>query len=139
MTGPSGQTTGHQLSLRVLPDRLAVCQLPANAPVPDWATGGAFHAITRTGDELSIVCDHAAVPPDAAHEGPWACLQVEGPLDFTLTGILAGLATPLADAGIPIFAVSTYRTDYVLVPADKLESACIALCAAGHTIDEDQR
>ena len=72
----------HQLTLRVLPARLAVCTLPPDAPLPAWATQGSFHSITRTDEELSVVCDYAVVPPDVSHEGPWACLQVEGPLDF---------------------------------------------------------
>lgn len=134
MTGHDRPDLRRRLTLHVLPERLAVCMLPPESPVPEWATGGSFHVIARAADELSIVCDAAAVPPDVAAEGPWACLQVEGPLDFGLTGILAGLAAPLAEAGIPIFAVSTYRTDYVLVSVDNLQQAVDVLRDAGYTV-----
>lgn len=129
----------HRLTLRLLSNTLAVCYLPAGAPIPDWAVESVFHAITRTPHELSIVCDQSTVPPDVEHEGPWRCLEVEGPLDFVLTGILSSLAAPLASAGIPIFALSTYRTDYLLVPASRLDEAINSLRAHGHSIDEGQK
>ena len=137
-SGPQRQKPApvHRLPLRVLPARLAVCFLPPEAPLPDWATRGTFHSVTRTDDELSVVCDYTAIPPNVVHEGPWACLQVDGPLDFSLTGVLASLAAPLAGAGISIFAVSTYRTDYVLVPERDLNAALQALSAAGHTVPQ---
>lgn len=128
----------HNLTLRLVPSNLAVCYLPADSPLPEWATRSAFFSVTRTGQELSIVCDHDAIPPRVQHEGPWRCLEVEGPLDFALTGILARLAVPLAQARISIFAISTYRTDYLLVPAEKLLPALDTLRAAGHRIDGDQ-
>ena len=120
--------------MRILPVRLAVCYLSPDAVTPAWVTQGSFYSVTRTHEELSVVCDYAAVPAGVVCEGPWACLMVEGPLDFSLTGILAGLTVPLADAGIPIFVVSTYRTDYLLVPERDLDAALQALRAAGHTV-----
>jgi uncharacterized protein len=137
LTGPQEpKPAAHQLNLRVLPARLAVCFLTHDSSLPDWATRGDFLSATRTNDELSVVCDHALVPADVSHEGPWACLQVEGPLDFALTGVLAGLAAPLAEAGISIFALSTYHTDYILVLDRDLNAALQALRTAGHSVGQ---
>lgn len=122
------------LTLSLLPDIFAVCRLPADAPLPAWALAGPFFAITRTVDELSIVCDQTQVPDGVICQPAWRCLQVAGPLDFTLTGVLAGLAEPLAAAGVSIFAVSTYDTDYLLAPAVALDQAVAALRNAGHTV-----
>lgn len=97
---------------------------------------GEFFSFTRTPAELSAVCDAAAVPPGVKAEAPWAMLAVRGPLDFNMTGVLAGLAAPLAIAGISLFAISTYDTDYVLVRNDDLDGAVRALRQAGHTISE---
>jgi hypothetical protein len=121
------------LALSLLPARLAVCRLDAASSMPDWA-GGPLSAVTRTPDELSVVCAQANVPDGVQMQGGWRALRVAGPLDFSLTGILAALAGPLATAGVSIFAISTYDTDYVLVQETTLERACAALRAAGHHI-----
>lgn len=123
-----------KLDLRVLPEALAVCRLPAGAPVPAWALAGGWFAVTRTADELSVVCAEALAPADVQAERGWRLLQVQGPLDFGLTGVLAALAVPLGQAGVSLFAVSTYDTDYVLVKADRLAAALTALTAAGHRL-----
>lgn len=123
-----------QLELRVLPGRLAVCRLPADAPIPNWAQVSTLVSVTRTADELSIVCSEADVPRDVTAERGWRALQVAGPLDFALTGVLAALAVPLADAGVSIFALSTYDTDYVLVRHDDLPFAVVALERTGHRV-----
>lgn len=122
------------LDLSLLPDTFAVCRLPPDAPLPAWAMGGAFHAITRTADELSLVCAQQLVPAGVTCQPGWRCLQVAGPLDFSLTGVLASLAAPLADAGVSIFALSTYDTDYLLTPERSLDTALAALRGAGHTL-----
>ena len=122
----------HTLTLSISPDTLAICRLDASAPIPGWA--GNFFSITRTRDELSIVCPQRDVPAGIQCERDWRALKVAGPLDFTLTGILVGLAAPLAQAGISIFAISTYDTDYVLVKEAKLESAVAVLSQAGHQV-----
>ncbi len=127
-------------ALRVFVRRevLAVCRLAPRTPIPEWATNGRFFSLTRTPEELSLVCLQASVPEGVLAERGWRCLQVAGPLDFSLTGVLASLASCLAEAKVSIFAISTYDTDYLLVQAEDLETAIRALRAAGHEIvDED--
>ncbi len=123
-----------QLAITLLPDTFAVCRLPAGAELPAWAASGAFYAVTRTVDELSIVCAQGQVPAGVACQPGWRCLQVAGPLDFVLTGVLASLAQPLAAAGVSIFAISTYDTDYLLIQDGAVEAARAALRSAGHTL-----
>jgi hypothetical protein len=108
--------------------------LDAAAPLPAWATRGAFHAIVRAPSELSVVCLSADVPGDARAEKGWRCLRLAGPIPFTETGVLVSVAAPLADAGVGIFAISSFDTDYVLVPAVRLAEAVAALEAAGHRV-----
>jgi uncharacterized protein len=123
------------LTLSLLPDTLAICRLAPDAAVPAWAWTGEPASVTRTRDELSVVCRADAVPDGVPCERGWRCLRVEGPLDFALTGLLAALTAPLAAAGIPVFAVCTYDTDYVMVKADHLERAVEALRGAGHRVE----
>jgi uncharacterized protein len=120
------------MTLTVLPQILAIWKLAPEAPLPLPTTG--FFCAIRTDDELSLVTDDALVPEGVACERGWRALKVEGPLDFALTGVLAALAVPLADAQIPIFALSTFDTDYVLVKSDRLDDAIIALEQAGHVV-----
>ena len=122
------------LTLLILPDTFTVCRLTASMPAPSWVTDGDFVSITRTTDELSIVCRQVDVPDGIRCERDWRCLKVAGPLDFALTGILASLATPLADAGISIFAISTFDTDYVMVKEHNLQQAITVLQNVGHCI-----
>jgi len=122
------------LTLALLPDRLAVCRLPPDAPLPA-ETGGSLWSVTRTRGELSLVLAEDAVRDGWKAERGWRGLEVKGPLDFSLTGILASLATPLAEARVSLFAVSTYDTDYVLVREADLERAIEALRGAGHTVE----
>ena len=121
-----------ELVMSTLAGQLAVFRLPGDAAVPEWAMQGAFSSITRTPHELSIVTSIAAVPADAQRtSGPWTAFMVHGPLDFTLKGILSKIAAALAGAGVSIFAISTYDTDYVLVPSADAEKARSALTASG--------
>ncbi|HJQ24111.1 MAG TPA: ACT domain-containing protein [Blastocatellia bacterium] len=122
------------LTLNLLPDTLAICRLSPDAEVPDWALAADFYSITRTADELSIVCHQRNVPNDVQHEGDWRCLKVQGPLPFSMIGVMASLAVPLADAGISLFVISTFDTDYLLVKQDTLQAASAALRRAGHSI-----
>ena len=126
------------MKLSLTPDRLTVCQLPPDAAIPAWAANAkTFLSITRTADELSIVCAEDLAPADVKQETNWRTLKIKGPLDFGLTGILSSVLDPLAKAGISIFAISTYHTDYILVKADKVEAATAALRAAGHNVRID--
>jgi len=117
-----------------LPLRYAICSLDATAEVPGWCTKGAFVSISRTPDELSLICLESNLPDGLTCEPGWRILKCEGPLDFSLPGIMASLAEPLADAGIPIFPIATYHTDYVLIKEPHLESAINALTAYGHAV-----
>jgi hypothetical protein len=123
------------LSLVVLPGLYAVCRLSPGEMMAETALKGDFVSVTRTRDEVSVVCLEGQAPEGAKVEAGWRCLQVQGPLDFALTGVLASLAAPLARAGISIFAVSTYNTDYLLVKAEALERAVAALEAAAHRVE----
>jgi hypothetical protein len=123
------------LTLSVLPDTLAICRLGPDDPIPDWPVAGGFLSITRTGDELSIVCAEAAVPGHVKSDRGWRCLKVEGPLDLSLTGVLASLLSPLAEARIGVFAVSTFDTDYLLVKAEYLARATDVLIRSGHQVN----
>ena len=123
------------LTLTLLGETFAVCRLDAHTVVPEWAWTGEVACVTRTRDELSIVCRADLVPDEVLREAGWRCLKVKGPLDFSLTGVFARIAQPLADAGISLFAVMTYDTDYVMVKQERLRAAIDALLAAGHTVE----
>jgi hypothetical protein len=122
------------MMLAVLGGDFALARLEAAAPVPAWASVGSFSSITRTSGELSVVCEAAAIPHDVPCERGWRCLRVAGTLDLSLTGVLASIAGPLAAAGVSIFAIATYDTDYVLVRAGSLTTAVESLRAAGHEV-----
>ncbi|WP_395674906.1 ACT domain-containing protein [Inquilinus sp.] len=120
--------TEARLTLSLLPEMLAVARLPAGAALPVWVDwSDPFVTVSRTRDELSVVCPEARVPAEEQAERGWRGFKVEGPLDFALTGILARLAAPLAEAGISIFAISTFDTDYLLVRAHDLAAATSVL------------
>lgn len=123
----------HQLTLTILPDTFAVCRLDAGAAVPAWATSS-FFSITRSHDELSVVCEQAIVPDGVRCERDWRCVQVVGPIPFSTVGVLASIVQPLAEAGISVFAVSTFDTDYLLVKAADLAQAINAWRRCGHTV-----
>lgn len=110
-----------------------MCRLEPGAPFPTWATG-TVASVTRTPDEMSIVCSEDAVPPDVRAERGFRCLSVRGPIAFSLTGVLSALAAPLAVAGISILAISTFDTDLLLVREALLKAAAAALREAGHTV-----
>jgi hypothetical protein len=119
-----------------MPGEYAICRLGADGALPAWATRGRFFSVTQTSDELSIVCEAETVPNGVRLEAGWRVVGVQGPLDFELTGILAAMAEPLAAAGISIFAVSTFDTDYVLVRARDLERVLLTLRNAGHHVSD---
>jgi uncharacterized protein len=121
------------LNFRRLAPTFAVCRLPPNAPIPPF-TESEFTSITRTAEELSIVCPAHQAPQNAQSESPWICFKLEGPFAFSLTGVLASFLNPLAERGVPIFAVSTFDTDYVLVKEEDAVTALETLRAAGHDL-----
>ncbi|MEM9026558.1 MAG: ACT domain-containing protein [Verrucomicrobiota bacterium] len=123
-----------KLTLRVLPHELAICRMDSQSPIPEWAQKSPFFSITRTRTELSIVSEPGYQPVDSQSERGWNALAIVGPLEFDLTGILASLATPLAAVEIPIFVISTFDTDIILVKNEQLDTACQTLRTSGHTI-----
>ena len=124
------------MRLRVLDGEYAVCRLADDAvapAVPPRGTG--FWSLTEVGEERSLVCLEDLAPPAAAGAiviPGWRILEVVGPLDLAMTGVLAQLAAPLAAAGVPIFPIATHDTDWILVPGAQLDVATGALRAAGH-------
>ena len=122
-----------QLKFRQLPGPYAIVRLTPEAPVPDWATRGDFTSITRTADELSIVCPTVNLPPDLHSQHRWICLKLEGPFPFSQTGVLLSFIEPLSRNDIPIFAISTYDTDYVLIQ-EEFAWAIDVLREAGHEL-----
>jgi hypothetical protein len=128
------------LELILLPGELSICHLPAGSVLPAWAVPevsaarGPLASVTWTIHETSAVCASILVPDDVKADSGWRALEVMGPLELSLTGILASLAGPLAEAGVALFAVSTYDTDYVLIKTSSLESAIETLRAAGHSV-----
>ncbi len=114
---------------------LAVCRLGGAHPIPGWAVQGTFFSITRTPEELSIVCPESLAPVDVRTERGWRALRVAEVIDFSVIGVLATLAVPLAEAGISVFAISTYNTDYMLVKEHDLGRAIEKLREAGHVLD----
>lgn len=122
------------LSLVVMKDTFSLCRLPPETAIPAWAVQSKWHSLTRTHDELSIACPSACVPEGVICEKDWRCIQVGGPLGFTLVGILASLVTPLAAVNVSIFSISTFDTDYIFVKSRDLELAIQTLSREGHWI-----
>jgi hypothetical protein len=123
----------HTLDLLLLPGRYAVCRLSANEAPLSWPEGE-FVSVTRTADELSVVCREDAVPGGVRCERGWRCLRVAGVLDFSLVGVLSSLLVPLAEGGVGVFCVSTFDTDYLLVKDADVDRAMLALLEAGHRV-----
>lgn len=123
------------MNFQVLHEALAVCRLPAGAALPPGVLDAPFCAVTRTADELSLVLSVDQVKADWEVEKTWRALKVEGPLDFNMVGVIAQISAPLATAGIPIFVVSTFETDYLLVKDDQFDKTCALLIAEGHAIN----
>ncbi len=122
-------------ALALHPERFAVCRFAPDDPLPAWVfhAGATTWSLTRTPRELSLVCPEDDLPPSVERaERGWRAFEVAGPIPFEETGVLAGLATPLAAAGIPVFALSTHDTDLLFVRERDLERATAALAAAGH-------
>jgi uncharacterized protein len=123
------------VKLHTLDELYAIVRLEPDAELPDWVRGGHFWSATRSESELSSVCCEEDVPTDASAERGWCALELAGPLDFSLTGVVAALVTPLAEAAVPIFVISTFETDYLFVRERDLERSVDALAEAGHSVD----
>jgi hypothetical protein len=122
--------------LTVLGERLSICRLDASEEVPVWATGSSFFSVTRTRDELSVVCPEDVVPEGISRERGWRAFRLEGTFDLSMVGVLASVASPLAKAGASIFVVSTFDTDYVLLREEQLDLAVDTLRASGHRVGD---
>ena len=122
--------------LTVHGERLSICRLDAGEEVPAWATGASFFSVTRTRDELSVVCPEDVVPEGISQERGWRAFRLEGTFDLSMVGVLASVVSPLAEAGASIFTVSTFDTDYVLVREEQLDLAVDTLRASGHRVDD---
>lgn len=128
-------TTAHRcFELTLLPERFAISQLAANAPIPEWAMQGAFFSVTRTRDELSVVCEQSRVAAGIRSQPGWSVLKVHGPFVLTEIGVLLALASPLAEAKLGLFTISTFDTDYLLVASETVSAAINTLEGAGHKI-----
>ena len=122
--------------LSLLAETFTILHLAPDAVVPEWATQGQFFSITRTSDELSVIAETALVPDRLRTEVSWRVLKVHGPFDFTEVGVLASLVGPLAAAGVSVFTISTFDTDYLLVHSRQLRDALAGLRNAAHTVQE---
>jgi hypothetical protein len=123
-----------RLALTLEANAYAICRLPPDTPLPAWALESAYFSITKTPDELSVVVPESVVPPDVIASRGWRMIRFAGPMPLDQTGILASVTAPLAAARVSVFAVGTYDTDYVLIPAAQRASALAALEAAGHSV-----
>src|SRR5438309_1560680 len=121
------------LTLLSVGGRFAVCKLPPGSAIPGWATAGDVFSVTRTVEELSVVCRQEMVPSGTLAEVGWRCLRVAGAMPFTLVGVLASLTGPVAAAGVGVFAVSTFDTDYLFFKEAVFQEAVAALRGAGHS------
>lgn len=125
----------HALTLTELPGVHAICRLAPDAPIPEWIGMSPLVSITRTADELSIVCADDNVPDGIPSERGWRALKLDGPLFFSLVGIVAALVGPLAAANVSVFVISTFDTDYLLVKDQALSHAIETLRRAGHRVN----
>ncbi len=125
-----------KLNLKVLDGEFTIHRFPVTSKVPNDVYESNFFTISKTDDELSIVCDSTIDIKSKKSEAGWSCFKVPGPLDFSLTGILAKISLCLAEANISIFAISTYDTDYILVSTEKVEQAKNSLITSGYLIEK---
>jgi len=122
------------VNFTLLPDTFAIVRMGAADEVPKWTDGGPFVSMTRTDSELSIVCRERHVPAGAHADRGWQCLKIEGPIPLNVVGVMAEVASVLAKAGVSVFPIATYATDYVFVKGDQVAGAIDALRAAGHSV-----
>jgi hypothetical protein len=124
-------------ALDVLPERFGICRFDPNASVPNWVWASPFYSVTRTAEEVSVVCHEGVIPQEILYEKGWRCLKVQGPIDFSETGILSSLAQPLASKNVTIFALSTYDTDYLFVREKDLSKTIETLSQKGFLVKQN--
>ncbi|MCZ4497711.1 MAG: hypothetical protein JWQ74_264 [Marmoricola sp.] len=130
----AGSTESETFTLHQYPEKLVVASLPAGADIPEWAESASLFAIIATASETTVICAGRSVPKKVQHHGPFTGFAVAGTLDVALTGVLHGLLAPLAEAEISVFTVSTYPTDWILVPTERAELAAQEWRRRGHTV-----
>ena len=123
-----------QLQLSLLKDKYGICTLPNTAPIPDWALTQSLASITRTEKELTIVCRLEILPSQYQSGLKWRCFKIDGSFDLNQIGVISSISSPLADAGISIYVISTYDTDYFLIQEQNLEKTISTLSDIGHNI-----
>ncbi|MEJ2099592.1 MAG: ACT domain-containing protein [Desulfobacterales bacterium] len=123
-----------KISLKILPDRMAVSRFEPSAPLPDWIDKPGFYSITRTAEELSVVCSEERVPAEVESETGWRCFQLSGPFDFSEIGIISSLTQPLTESGVSVFVISTFDTDYLMVKEEHFTKTIDVLTAQGHQV-----
>ncbi|MBN1806932.1 MAG: ACT domain-containing protein [Sedimentisphaerales bacterium] len=126
--------TQRKLKLSLLEDKYAICSLPNNTPIPGWALKELLASITRTDKELTIVCKQDIIPSEIQSGPNWRCFKIDGSFDLNQTGVISSISSPLSDAGISIYVISTYDTDYFLVKEDNLDKTIATLSNSGHNI-----
>lgn len=131
----STKESGRRFTLSVLPEKLAIARLDAGSAIPPWATAGGFFCVTRTAEEVSIVCEAGRVPEGVKAQQGWRALRVRGPFDLSEVGVMAALSTALARDGVSVLAIATFDTDYLLVSGEQLQVAIAALRNAGHRVE----
>lgn len=135
MTDPTSAPDATTHTLQQFPETLAVVRLGPGAEIPSWAESSSIFSITATATETSVVCAARSVPTKANHQKPFTAFAVQGPLDFSLTGVLSALLAPLAEIGISVFTISTFDTDWILVPTARGAEAADAWRDQGHTVE----
>jgi uncharacterized protein len=123
-----------QLQLSLLKDKYGICTLPSTAPIPGWATAQSLASITRTEKELTIVCRQKIIPSQYQSDLNWRCFKIDGSFDLNQVGVISSISSPLAAAGISIYVISTYDTDYFLIQEHNLEQTISVLSGSGHSI-----
>ena len=123
-----------RFELYLLPERMAICRLDPEDESPPWASSAVLSSVTRTQAETTVVCQEEDVPAGITSNKSWRCLRIGVVLDFSQTGILSSLTAPLAEEGIPIYALSTYSTDLILIKEKDLPRTMLALTGSGHRV-----
>jgi hypothetical protein len=121
------------MELTLLPDSLAICHLSKDTPIPRWALAGEFYAVCRSEEELSIVCPDGHPSAEIEADSGWRALKVQAPLPLTEIGVIAALTAPLAEAGVSVFVISTFATDYLLIKEAELSKA-VRVLSSQHTV-----